>query len=207
MTFGAILDAVLADGFDSTRRTDAKTWVNTRLGLFWNAGEWSFRQATANVTVTAGSSTVGGLPSDLRVVTGLDRDDGKPLKLYREYRDFAAKYVGINNAQSGTPEAVVNLNGVVYVGPTPTATSSSYVLSYEKAAPTLVNDSDVPTIPAEYHLALVVGAKAEGFVLTSVLLSDPFEARWQEHLTSCKQEYLVSVRGAGEQVPAYRPGW
>lgn len=205
MTFGAILDAVIKDAFAPTDRTDAKTWVNARLGQMWGAAEWSFRQGMATVTVTAGSSTVTGLPTDLRVPTALDRDDGEPLKMFREYRDFARRYVGTQNAQSGTPAAFVDLNGVLYVGPTPTATSSAYVLSYEKAFTALVADSDVPTIPVEYHLALVHGGKAEGMVMKNILLSDPPEAKWQEAMQAMRQDYLVSVRGAGEQIPAYRP--
>lgn len=205
MTFGDILDAVIRDVFDPTDRTAAKTWVNARYGMMWGAAEWSFRQASANVTVTGGSSTVTSLPADLRVATGLDTDDGVPLKMFREYRDFARRFVGTSNAVSGTPWAFTDLNGVLYVGPTPAA-SGTYLLSYEKAVTLLVGESDVPAIPPEYHLALVHGGKAEGMVMKNILLSDPPEQKWQEALQSMRQDYLVTVRGAGEQIPAYRPG-
>lgn len=206
MTFRELVDQTLSESFDESDRTYAKGWVNDRLGYLWNLEEWTFTKGHANVTVTGGSASVTGLPADFAVATSLQRDDGCYLHAYEEYREFARRYLGTGNATGGTPAAFTVQGGIITLGPTPFASSSAYLLTYEKAPTLLVNDSDVPAIPAEYHLALVHGAKAVGATLRSVLLADDHEKLFDQAVQGMTRKYLTEVRGASSQVPAYRPG-
>jgi hypothetical protein len=204
MTFVDIVDAVLADAFAESRRLDAQTWVNFRLAWIWDVADWTFADATDAVTVTSGSQIVSGIAADIAVVYGMWRSDGTPLMPIENYSDFAKLYVGTNNTAGGLPEAYTVLGTSVFVGPTSSETNSGYLLSYQKAPTLLVNDSDVPGIPAGYHLALVHGGKAEGFKLTNVPLAQAFDADFQAAITAMQHKYLDASRPRVVQAPAYR---
>lgn len=206
MNFKAIQDAVIKSTFDESDRADIKTWINHRYGTLMDQNEWTFTQGTANVTVTAGSQAVSNLPVDLGIVLGLQRVDGTPLEAIPEYRKFAARFLGASNAQAGRPCAFTSWGGQVLVGPTSNESSAAYLLTYEKNVTLLDDDTDIPVLPAEYHLALVFGAKADGAKLSSILLADPFEQQFDADVQAMTRKYLVSVRGANTQMPAYRPG-
>lgn len=206
MTFVEIQNAVKANGFAESDRASIKTWINFRLGWIWDLDDWTFVQGSAAVTVTTGSQTVSNLPSDFATALGLWNARGCPLEPVPEYRDFASRYLGTSNIGSGVPEAYTVLGSSILVGPTSNETSSGYLLGYEKAPTMLVSDTDVPGIPSQYHLALVHGAKAEGFKLSNVPLADAFDADFQAAITAMRRKYLRSMRGTATQVPAYRPG-
>lgn len=206
MTFKEIVDQVLLESFDESDRMYAKGWVNARLGYIWDMDEWSFTKGHATVAVTANSGTVTGLPADFGIATSLQRYDGSHLRGYEEWGEFADLYLGSANAQTGIPAAFTVQGGVITVGPVSNETNAAYILGYEKAPTVLVNDSDIPAIPQQYHLALVHGGKAEGLTLRSVLLADPFEHMFDQAIQRMARKYLTEVRGAVHQTPAYRPG-
>jgi hypothetical protein len=113
-------------------------------------------------------------------------------------------YIGTGNASTGLPEAYTVQGTTIYVGPTSSETSANYLLHYQKAPTLLVNDSDVPGIPAGYHLALVHGAKAEGFKLTNVPLAAAFDADFQAAITAMQRKYVDASKPRVVQAPAYR---
>lgn len=207
MNFKDLQDATIADSFDESDRDQVKHWINHRYGLLMNQYEWTFTQGEAVVTVTNGSQNVTGGPADLGIVLGLQRADGGHLRGYSEYRKFAHRYLGTGNTQPGQPEAFTVWAGNVLVGPTSNETSGAYLLTYEKSVTPLDDDDDVPVIPLEHHLALVFGAKADGLTLKSVILADPFTQMYNAEIQAMTRKYLTAVRGAAEQVPAYRPGY
>lgn len=207
MQFVDIQNAVISGTFDETDRPDIKNWINGRGSLLWDIDEWSFRRASANVTVTAGSNLITGLPADFQIATDVFRDDGFKLKMFEEYREFASIYLGIDNTWNGPPEAATVLGtNEMLVGPVSNETSSTYLLAYERGWTTLVNDSDEPLLPNEGLMALVFAAKADGMVLRNILLNEPLEQRYQEYLQVMQRNYITAVRGEGHQTPAYRPG-
>jgi hypothetical protein len=203
MTFLEIVNAVLADAFGESKRADAKTWTNFRLAWVYDIADWSFSYGTDAVTVTAGSQVVSSLPTDFAVALGMWNAEGSPLALMG-YNDFADSYLGTSNNASGRPEAYAVLGTTVFVGPTSSETNAGYLLSYQKAQTALVGDTDVPGIPAGYHLALVHGAKAEGFKLTNVPLAQSFDADFQAAITAMQRKYLVASKPRVAQSPAYR---
>lgn len=206
MDFKELQDAVLTDGFAESDRGSVKNWINTRLGQIWDMNEWTFTYGAENVTVTANSNLITALPDDFVIAIDVFRSTGETLEGIEEYRTFARRYLGTANASAAIPEAYSVIGGQMFVGPTSSETDDSYLLIYEKAPTLLVNDTDVPAIPEQYHQTLVYGGKAEGFTSKVVLLADSFEALYQQGITAMTRKYLSAVRGSAHQTPAYRPG-
>ena len=85
MNFVALQNAVIAHGFDESDRSDAKNWINFRLGWIWDLDDWSFVQGTASVTVTSGSQTVTSMPTDFSLALGLNRADARRHVVGRQH--------------------------------------------------------------------------------------------------------------------------
>lgn len=205
MTFLELQNAVIDKAFDESDRAAVKTWLNFRLAWIFDLEDWTFTQDSDLVTVTAGSQSVSSLPADFAIALGLDNELGDPLEPIDEYRNFARRYIGSNNSAAGRPEAFHADGTSILVGPTPSITSAAYLLSYEKEPTLLVADADEPGIPEGYHLALVHGAKAEGFKLSNVPLAEQFDDDFQAAITAMRRKYLRPMRGTSAQVPAWRP--
>lgn len=131
LTFKAAQDAVL-ERFNSGRRPAAKEWLRYVHAQIWGLEEWTFKQAASLVTVTAGSSTVTGLPGNVGVVHLLQNAQGAPLT-YRDRRDFYRLHYGETSQAvpydftlTGAGQAVQ-----VTVGPISSETSSAYQLLHE----------------------------------------------------------------------------
>jgi hypothetical protein len=118
----------------------------------------------ATVTFTANSQTVASVPSDFHIASA--RSTTRTATTSRRPRTSASSSTVYNaNASlgSGTPEAYTVWVGSILVGPK--GDGSTGLLVYEKSKPTLSNDGDTTGLPDGYDLALVHGAKAEGFKL------------------------------------------
>jgi hypothetical protein len=207
MTFKDIQDAVLADAFSEAKRASAKLWIQMRHAFIWDLEDWTFRQASATVTVTAGSQTVSGLPADFQVANALYNTRGNQLTAYRSPRAFQDAYnANLQTSTSGLPEAFTVRGSTMLVGPKSSETSSAYILEYERSKPVLSADGDSTGLPDGYDLALVHGAKAEGFKLIPVPnFTADFEGDFQAAIQSLRNNYLTAVRSGREQSPAYRP--
>lgn len=203
MNFLELQNATLQDSFTESRRADVKNWLNARYTWMWDYADWTFADATANVTVTAGSREVTLEPADLGVVYDLFRADSEPLEAIT-YDEYALNYLGTGNTSSGLPEAYTVLGTSILVGPTSSETNAGYLLSYQKIATLLSADGDTPAIPAGYHMALVAGAKGLGFKMTNVPLSQVFDAEYQAAIQAMSRKYLENNKPRGRQTPAYR---
>lgn len=206
MTYRQIVDAVLAQGFDESDRTDAQNWVQFRHSWLWDLDDWTFKYGTATVTFTAGSQTVGGLPSDFHAGVALYDSIGGFVRPIGDYREFFTSYNANLQNGTGTPEAWTVLGGTMLIGPAGDGTTG--VLIYEKAKPTLSADSDSTGLPDGYDLALVHGGKAEGFKLKIVPdLAQSFDEDFTAAANALRQSYLNQVKASGSrQMGAYRPG-
>lgn len=204
MTFKQIQDAVIADAFDESKRADVKNWISFRHAWLWDLAEWTFRDGTATVTFTAGSQIVGGMPTDFRIALALYNGTGVPLTAMRDQRDFLDRYNANAQPGNGTPEAFTVVGSQILVGPN--GDGSSGILLYEKARPSLVNDSDTTGLPDGYDVALVHGGKAEGFKLANVPLWQGFDDDFTAAANALQRNYLTGVRGDVGQFGAHRPG-
>lgn len=203
MKFDEILDQVLAEGFAPSKREAAKQWVNAAYQWLWDAEEWSFRTGVATVSVTAGSANVGALPTDFGIVLYLLNSDGEPLRPIQDVRQFYALY---GDGEQGTPEAFTVVgSSSLRVGPVSDVTAADWTLVHQKQAIALSAGTDVPSIPANYHMGIVHKARADGMRLLGIPLWQPQLDAAVEVLDAMRQSYLSPIRGEIEQVGAFRP--
>lgn len=205
LTFLDIQNAVLADGFDESKRSDCKNWINFRHSWLWDLDDWTFKYTTATVTFTANTMAVGDMPADFHAAVSLFDSNGWLVKPMADYREFYSRYN--QNLQNGTgsPEAWTVIGGVLTVGPA--GDGSEGILVYEKTKPALVMDGDTTGLPDGYDLALVHGGKAEGFKLANVPLWQGFDDDFTAAAQTLRQNYLTQVKAASSrQFGAYKPG-
>ena len=203
-TFLELQDAVILGLLDPSDRAAAKTYINHRYGWILALEEWSFLNATDNVTVTAGSQTVTGLPTNFGIPIGMWDSGGNPLRAMSDWRAFLSRY-NANLSDSGTPEAYTVIGSSLLVGPTPDTTASDFLLAYELEAPALVADADVPIIPSLFHVALINGGRAEAMKMQHNPTWQAVEQDFLASIDAMRRRYLAGVRSTGEQIPAYRP--
>ena len=204
LLFGDIVTAVLKDAFDdSDKRQDAYTWVRARHAWVWDAKPWTFKRASASIVFTSNSQVAAG-PTDVHSVDRVYDQYGNRLRAYRDPRQFFDTYNDLANTSSGSPEAYTVYNGQILVGPN--GDGSTGLVLYEKAKPSLVNDTDPTGFPDGYELMLVHGGKAEGFKLTNIPLAANFDADFTAYVTAMENNWLDEVSESGsQQSGAYRP--
>lgn len=197
MTFADIRDEVRALRFANNTSlptdTQIERWINDRYAALWNADEWIFKYAkVSNLTVTAGSTTVGNLPTDLGIPIGFWRDDGYPL-VYQPPRSFYNIYAA--STDTGAPQFYTMFDQAITVGPTPSQSSSTFSMAYEKRLTNLTGDSDTPVIPAQHHYLLVSGALSLGSRLMNDFTWEFHEQGWQQGIEEMRKDWLVDQRG------------
>lgn len=196
MTFSDLRTEVRNLRFNSNQDNSINRWINAALARIWNADEWTFKYATAAVSATTGSNTLGSLPSDFGIVIGLQRADGTPLR-YMPPRAFFETYFSLTN--TGAPQHYTVVNGVVTVGPISNETSSTYELVYEKRLTNLVADGDTPAIPAQHHYLIVEGALSQGLRLYNDFTWQFMENGFLAGLEDMRKEFLSDQRGENVQ--------
>lgn len=201
MNFKAIQDAVLSDRFQETQRGDCKNWINHRYAWLWGLEDWTFKSATAVVTVTAGSQAVTTLPTDISTVVALYRSNGDRLKYLMPVKFFELFY-DTTNATTGTPYCFTIVNGQLFVGPTSNETAADYKLLYMREVTLLVNDGDTPGLPAGFHFALVHGGASEGLKLQNDFTWQFFEQDFQASIQAMSRAYLSDQDGDYQQYGA-----
>lgn len=202
MTLAEILDDVLLGRFGASVRQRAKRAVNNRFAHLWNLEQWTWKFATANPTTVADTAALDTMPSDFGVVLDLWDENGDRLPdiTPREYYD---RYLV---ASSGTPEAYTVIDGCVLVGPTPAA-AATWTLLHEKRLTLLDEETDTPDMPAEFHLALVHGARAELLAIYNDPTAPDIEALWALDLDALRRGYLSDVAGEPSVWPADPTCW
>lgn len=158
MTFNEIKAALKRYGFDD--QDPLNTWVNSAIDQIIDEADvdWIFLEERATLTGLAGVADVS-LPSDCSKVKSV-RDTtvelvgsgyGTALEIitYQDYNRIP------NQSSSGSPQCAVLTNtNLMTMWPVPTV-DSTYDLLYHKKLTSLVNSSDVPEIPKEYHYTIV----------------------------------------------------
>lgn len=207
MTFKEVVEAVLADRFNENRRADAKGWVNFRQAWVWSLEEWTFRQATDDVTVTSGSQLVSGVAADFLTALALFSSDGTPLFPVLDHREFYAEYFNNVTPVTDTPEAFTVLGGSILVGPTSNVSAADYKLIYERGPTELVDDGAISTIPEAFHMMLVHGGASEGLKLQNDPTWESYEQDFTAAIEVMRQDYLLPIRGAPQQFGAATAHW
>lgn len=203
LTFKAIQDLTLKNGFYETDRADAKNWIVARHTWLWTVRQWTFREGTATVTFNSGFQQIAGQPADFLIATALYDQQGSLLRPIRDIDRFFNDYnTNISQGASG-PEAFTVVAGQLLIGPS--GDGSTGLLVYERSKPALVNDNDLTGLPDGFDLTLVHGAKAEGLALSNVPLAQTHENLFAAGVAAMENDYLTGIRGQVGQMGRYRP--
>lgn len=202
LTYLQIQNMVLEDAFEEGKRADAKEWIRTAHRKIWDAGEWTFKDATATtVTIVAGVVTQ---PSDVADVYALYNSAGQALEPYYDVRGFYDRYNSLIGGV-GIPEAYCVVGSSLVVGPAASGTLTGWQLSYRRSKPILLNDGDLSGFPDAFEMALVYGGKWIGFTLINNPFADDFKQLFDDAVQDLMVSYVSGIDRVGVQQPAYRP--
>lgn len=204
MNFLEIQNELLADHFKPAQRDRVKLWINDVYGWVWALEPgWTFRYAEDTVTVTANTSAVSGLPTDLGPVTLLLDSNGNELE-YLAPREFRRIFYGAT--ETGTPVAFTIINGAISVGPLPAETATDFLLQYEKLRTDLVENDEEPLIPSEFHYPILVhGATEIGLVRQKNPLAMMERVLRDDGVVAMRRQYLTDQRVRNAQWGGFDP--
>ncbi len=149
-TFLQLKQEVLGYGFQSARYlTSVGNWINEGQRLI--AKNSVLRtQVTTSTIATAASDPTYTLPTDFgRIIDIFYSPDEDVLEEVASEIDFDQ----LDQPSAGRPDRFIIIGDQITVYPTPDAVYT-FTLRYNKLPPDLVNDTDVPQIPSEYHYLL-----------------------------------------------------
>ena len=149
---------VLNCGFDPTLFGSSRINAYINNGYFNMVRRVSYYvdEATQDYSTVSGTSMYS-LPADFAKVRSLRRTD-----IGRELQSVFLRDIDRSIITSGTPYAYALDGANMHLYPTP---DQAYPLElrYWKLPAALSADTDVPTIPADYHNLLIYSAVAEGY--------------------------------------------
>jgi hypothetical protein len=204
MTFKEIQDAVILDRFNETQRSAIKFAINSRYGRVWALEPWSFKRVQVPVPILPGLNEVSlealGLQSVEAVHTYSSASQLQFDRLSAMYPDrfVEERYLGGNDK----PYSWSIHTGALRVNSTALLGYTVYALGQKKWVP-LVDDTDEPLLPEEYHFILVVGAAADMLLRES----DP---TWQGEEKAYNDQVNEMMRSYMSQQPMARtayPAW
>lgn len=198
MNFVSLQDEVLTNRFDPGQRPQAKNWINYRYGRLWGMENWSFKYQVTTLNVTSGATSIarGTIGDIVRIWDTTVSPGYAPMVPLRPEDMWDAG----RQTTTGAPYDYTIVGTNIYFERPMDTTRSFYVLSTLPFT-TLVNDTDIPLIPTEYHYLLVAGATAMGQARENDPSSTTMEQEWQNGITDMKATYLTSLRTAQDSYP------
>lgn len=190
MTFGQILDDVLDNPlrFEADLRPRAGRAVNLRYAHVWALEDWTFRFATCTLDVPVGGGPLAPEVGDFGTPVYLWDANGAQL-VYMNEDEFTANYAG----QTGTAAGWTVIAGQILLGPAPS--TGSFTCYYRRRLSQLVDESEYPMLPPEFHLMLVHGGRAELLSVSDDPMTSLMEDQFQRDLEAMKREYLIDAIG------------
>jgi hypothetical protein len=158
MQLGELKTEVLAHGFDPTQFGASRIvrYINDGQAMIARRIDYYVDEASTPVVTSAGVATFS-VPSDIgRSRDLIDTDLSRPLQA------VALKYIDSSYPRSGTP-LVYALDGINFrLFPTPDGVHN-LLFRYWKLPTDLVNDTDIPSLPVDFHQCLWMYAVAQSY--------------------------------------------
>lgn len=206
LTFKEIQDAVLSDRFAESKRGAAKHWINSRYGRLWAMEPWSFKLVAVEADLDADDGTVTLASLGLQRVHAVY--GGVGAGFYSLVADRPEDYHTYARTTGGSSYSFTVIgNTIILDKANPTAQTLTIVGEAKWAA--LVEDTDVPLIPSEFHWALVLGATSEGLRVENDPTWQGPEHDWMANIVDMRNSYLTNVSTFGDSSPTWAPyiGW
>ena len=204
MNFLEIVNEVLFDRFSEQRRESIKRYVNSRYGRVWAQEAWSFKRVVVPTTIAAGVTSVSLADLGLQRVESIHRVDGNYYRDVEGLRpeDFYDYVTTVN----GSPMGFTIYGDTVHIDRSYSSDQNLVVLGEAIFVP-MVNDSDEPAMPEEFHMMLVHGAASEALRMENDPTWQGFEQDYQAYLNDMKLGYLSAVRNYTDAYPAWTPSY
>lgn len=200
MNFQQLQDEVLSNRFNPNQRPQSKNWLNYRYGRLWAMENWSFKTqvSTLNVAGNASSIARGTIGDIIGIWDTTVAPSYSPMTAMRaeDLWNFARA------TQSGAPYDFTVVGNTIYFERPMDSARSFYVLSTIPFT-SLVNDTDIPLIPVEFHEVLVAGAASHGLRTENDPAWQSFEQDWQQGIEDMKAGYLTNLRTAYDSYPEW----
>ena len=191
MTYGEILDDVLDNPlrFEADLRARAGRSVNLRYAHVWGLEDWTFRFATTTLDVPIGGGPLAPQAGDFGTPVYLWDANGGQL-VYLNEDEFVNNY---GQSAAGSAEAWTVMSGDIYLGPAPA--SGTFTCYYRRRLSQMVDESEYPMLPPEFHLMLVHGGRAELLSVSDDPMTTLMEQQWERDIEAMKREYLIDAIG------------
>lgn len=161
MNLTALQTALKRYGFDDP--DPLTTWLNAGMRQFVDAYQWAFLEATGTPTVTTSAQlSLSTALTTFRKVRTVAIQDTTANPTYQKLLYWSAhrfdRELTAPTTQTGQPQiyTLVGLDAMT-VWPVPDK-SYRLLIRYIKSVPDLVNGTDIPAIPVEYHYTIVRAA-------------------------------------------------
>jgi hypothetical protein len=158
--------------------------------------------AQVTFTLTAGQQTTSVLP--LQRVHSIKNYTYAP-----SYSDITPlrpeDYLSWASGSGGVADGFTIINNTIHLN-RPYTTASTFIAIGELAFVPLLNDSDEPLLPEEFHMAPVHGAISEGLRLENDPSWEAAEADLQTSIMDMRKSYLSQVLVPHDEVPSWPYG-
>lgn len=200
MNFLNIQDETLSNRFNQGQRPNAKNWINYRYGRLWAMENWAFKYQVGTLSVAGGANSVarGTIGDVVKIWDSTIGPSYSPMLPLRpeDLWDVA------RTTQAGAAYDFTVVGDTIYFERPMDQNRTFYALSTIPFSP-LVNDTDIPLIPAEFHEVLVSGATSHGLRLENDPAWQSFEQDWQAGIADMRAEYLTHMRTAFDTYPSW----
>lgn len=187
-TLAQLRSECLNTGFDVNAYSSRITgWLNDAASTIARKAEWYGEEGIYAIP-TANAVSTYAWPADLakvRSVITLAADPSPSQELQR----VSLADIDRSPAASGHPWYYAVDGPNLHLFPVPDTTAYALELRYWKLPPALVNDSDVPVIPADYHSMLVFYALARCYERDDdTTMAAYYDGRWAKSLADLKTD-------------------
>lgn len=156
MTFLELQNKVLAlvdeEGDTGTILTNVKTFLNSALSNRCMEKKWPFMlSAETTLTVASGNSTT--LPADFNTMHWVKDSQDRLLRQLPLEQRFTDTLTDWENSPWG--DYVIYGNTITFLSLDPSQTGTEYTIMYYKFPAEMVDDTDEPDFPTQFHDLLV----------------------------------------------------
>ena len=198
MNFLQIQDSVISNRFDPSQRPDAKDWINYRYGRLWAMEDWAFKRQVSTLNVSGNASSIArGTIGDIIAIWDTTVAPSYAGMLSMRPEDL---WNTARSTVAGAPYNFTVVGNTIYFERPMDQNRSFYVLSTIPFT-LLVNDSDTPLIPSEFHQVIVSGATSHGLRRENDPSWQSFEDDWNRGIQDMKADYMDIQRNAWDSYP------
>jgi hypothetical protein len=200
MTFKEIQDAVLLDRFNETQRAAIKFAINSRYGRVWAQEPWAFKRVWVDHSLSAGEDSFTLADVGLQTVEAVFTDlPSSYRRMYSDRPELARDTASVN---AGVTAAFSLVGDTIILDRSISAATDFQVLGHLAWTP-LVDDTDVPLLPLEYHFALVTGAAADMLLRESDPTWQGEEKSYNDQVQEMQKAYMSQQPMARSAYPAW----